>query len=269
MVSNYRNSNLKIIAPVILGFLIGVSIHFKTSIPQVCKDNDLKKSQKTNQLKRANRPTENPSTVKAKPNRFNNDFRPYFVYSELGFKDFLFIAVKISEQQLLSSGIAINNTWLSDFQNVVFFTPYSRDEEFHNRFIKKMNLNVVQLPDIVENSSDLEFSNRILQYMKDHYINKYNWFILVSDKVYINSISTLKFLKSLNSTMEIVVTNTNEKNTCDANNGVIFSHSALSRFSMQSCNIVGSFSNMLSSCLNNHGISCVSNLHFRINYANK
>jgi len=260
MGSIYRNSNWKIIAPVFLGFLIGISIHFKTSQSQVCSvADDQEEVKKTNYLKRASRPSENPSTVKAKPNRFNNDFRPYFVYSELGFKDFVFIGVKISEQRLLSSGIAINNTWLSDFQSVVFFTPYSKDEEFHSRFVKKMNLNVVQLPDIVDSSSDLEFSNRILQYMKDHYQNKYNWFLLVSDKVYINSISTLKFLKSLNSTMDIVITNKDKKSSCDASNGVIFSHSALSKFSLQACNTVGTFSSMLSSCLSNHHrMKCVS-----------
>ena len=60
-----------------------------------------------------------------------------------------------------------------------------------------MNLDVVQLPDIFPESPDSEFSFRIVQYMKDHYANSYNWFVMVSDEAYIGTDNLVEYLHSL------------------------------------------------------------------------
>eukprot|EP00111_Clytia_hemisphaerica_P023368 TCONS_00068795-protein len=227
-----NNKNPKIFVYLISGFLLGLVIRlkFSSSYQALSKCHDkviLDQKEQSKSGRSIN--IEKPVTVKAKPNRFNNDYRPYFVYSELGFKNLMFVGVKISEQQLMTNGVTINNTWSSDDQTVVFFTPYSRDSEFHNRFVKKLNLNVIQLPDIVDTSSDLEFSLRIVQYMKDHHLNKYNWFILSNVNVYLNIVNAGDHLKRLNSTQPIILAN-KIKGECSSSHGVIMSHTALSNY---------------------------------------
>ena len=257
-----NNKSPKILAYLISGFLLGLVIRLKFSPSYQellkCQDNvNLDQTEQSKSGRSIN--IEKPITVKAKPNRFNNDYRPYFVYSELGFKDLMFIGVKISEQQLMTSGVTINNTWSSEDQTVVFFTPYSRDSEFHNRFVKKLNLNVIQLPDIVDTSSDLEFSLRIVQYMKDHHLNKYNWFILIDDNVYLNMVNAGNHLKRLNSTQQVILAN-KIKGQCSSSNGVILSHTALANYYPTDGG--DSPSGLLSQLGNKETLFCVSRFHF-------
>lgn len=179
-----------------------------------------------------------PKTVKAKPSRFSYDFRPYFVYSELGFKYPVVVAVKTNEERLRTFGIALNNTWSQGFQTVVFFTPYSKKETFHDTYIKKLNLNVVQLPDIVDSSTDVDFSFRILQYMKEHYVHKYSWFVQTTDETYVNPINLIQFLHSLNSSSRVFVGKPVKRNslvTCDHKTGIILSRTALLDLAPQNC----------------------------------
>lgn len=179
-----------------------------------------------------------PKTVKAKPSRFNYGYRPYFVYSELGFRKPVIVAVKTTEERLSTFGIAVNNTWSQGFQNVIFFTPYSKKETFHDKYVKKLNLNVVQLPDIVENTLDRDFSFRILQYMKEHFIHKYSWFVQTTDDTYINSINLVHFLQSLNSSSHVFIGKNIKQHgisTCDHHVGVILSRTTLMELVPQSC----------------------------------
>ena len=140
-----------------------------------------------------------PTPVKPKRSQFNYDFRPYFVYSELGFKFKLIVGVLTSESRLDSFAVAINNTWMQELPKVLFFTPYSKNINFHEKYNRRLNLNVVQLPDIDEESSPADIAFRMLQYMRDHYIDNYNWFMRVTDDVYVNSGKLLAFLNSVNS----------------------------------------------------------------------
>ena len=70
-------------------------------------------------------------------------------------------------------------------------------QDFHEKYVRNMNLDVVQLPDIFPESPDSEFSFRIVQYMKDHYGNSYNWFVMVSDEAYIGTDNLVEYLHSL------------------------------------------------------------------------
>ncbi|XP_012562837.1 chondroitin sulfate glucuronyltransferase isoform X1 [Hydra vulgaris] len=205
-----RNFRLKQYLPFFIGILIGCIISFfynpiykdscvfSIQVPTTIQKH-ISKSIEENQLNSV------PVYVKPKSTRFNYDFRPYFVYSELGFRFQFIVAVITTEERLMTYGIAINNTWLPYLPRVVFFTVYSKNLNFHNHFNTKLNLNVIQLSDINEESTKIEFSFRVLQYMKDHFVDSYSWFMLVSDEVYIRSNEMLKFLHSLNSSAEYYI----------------------------------------------------------------
>ena len=224
--------NSKILVYTLIGFLFGLLIRINILSNQHqsrCK-RSIEASFVVTDVESQPKEKDKPIAVKAKSTKFNNNYRPYFVYSELGFKEHIIIGVKITESQLINYGVSINNTWSDGNLNIIFFTPYSRNLEFHDRYVKKLNLNIVQLPDIVENSSETEFSLRILQYMKDHFLKNFNWFVLTNSDVYVNVWNLQNYLKNLNSTSEIIITGKNNDN-CDTKGGLILSHNALSKYS--------------------------------------
>ena len=207
-----RNFRVKQYLPLFIGILLGcvVSILYIPLYKDTCvfsvKLETVLQKQLTKPIEEIeNQYTSAPAYVKPKSSRFNYDFRPYFVYSELGFRFQFIVAVMTTEERLMSYGIAINNTWLPYLPRVVFFTAYSKNLNFHEHYNTKLNLNVIQLSDITEESTKSEFSFRILQYMKDHFIDSYSWFMLVSDEVYIRSNDMLKFLHSLNSSADLYI----------------------------------------------------------------
>lgn len=200
---------------------------------------------------------ENPSPLPVTPKKsqFNYDFRPYFIYSELGFRFKLIIAVLTSEKRLDDYAIAINNTWAKNLPKVVFFTPYSKNINFHEKYNRQLNLNVVQLPDVDEDSTKVDLLFKMFQYLRDHYAPSYNLFMKVDDNAYINPEQLLKFVNNLNCSEDLYVghakkfegTYTLEKNGnwkdwtgdhyCFSNAGVIFSRSSLLKLvsSIDSC----------------------------------
>lgn len=223
-------SNYKVFVFVFIGFIAGLilrkNILSLQNLPKCKRYTETLDMTSNSKLLKV---TDEPITVKAKSNKFHNNYRPYFVYSELGFKDLSIIGVKITEAQLIDFGVSINTTWSVGSANLIFFTPYSRNLKFHDKYVKRLNLNIVQLPDIMENSRDTDFSLRVLQYMKDHFGNKFNWFVLVNMDVYVNIQNLQNFLKLLNSTQEIVIAGQRDSNVCDAKDGLILSHNALSK----------------------------------------
>ena len=187
-----------------------------------------------------------PKPVPPKASQFNYDFRPYFVYSELGFKLKLVVGILTTERQLDTFGVAINNTWLKDIPKVLFFTSYSKNIDFHDKYNRRMNLNVIQLPDISDESSHVDLSFRMWLYMRDHFSETYEWFMQVSESAYINSENLLSFLYSINSSQDYILGHARQTNTehihpkhipttenpekssyCISSSGIILSRSAL------------------------------------------
>lgn len=207
-----KSNSYKSSLPLVTGLLLGmvVSMLYVQYLEHNCFLNTRLRKSSTNKYHNKGRKdgaisTPPPSPVKPKSSHFNYDFRPYFVYSELGFRYHMIIGIKTTEERLNSLCIAINNTWVPDFPKVIFFTPYSKNNDFHEKYIHNLNLDVVQLPDIFEESPDSDFSFRILQYMKDHYINNYNWFMQISDQAYLNAGNLVPYLHSLNSTKDLYI----------------------------------------------------------------
>ena len=186
-----------------------------------------------------------PTPVLPRKSQFNYDFRPYFIYSELGFRFKLIVAVLTSESRLENYAVAINNTWAQNLPKVVFFTPYSKNINFHEKYNRQLNLNVVQLPDVGEDSSKTDLLFKVVQYLKDHYSSNYNLFMRIDDNAYVNSEQLFKFINTVNSTEDLYIGYSNRfpgrytfednrywkdwrlESYCVGNSGLIFSRSVL------------------------------------------
>lgn len=156
---------------------------------------------------RSNAPgsTLNPLPVTPKKSQFNYDYRPYFIYSELGFRFKLLVAVLTLEKRLDEYAVAINNTWAQMLPKVVFFTPYSKNINFHEKYNRHLNLKVVQLPDVDEDSTRVDLMFKMFQYIKDHFSPNYNLFMKIDDNAYINPDQLFRLINNLNSSEDLFV----------------------------------------------------------------
>ncbi|EDO44753.1 predicted protein, partial [Nematostella vectensis] len=141
------------------------------------------------------------TTVAPKETHFNYGLRPYYVASELGHRDKLLVGVLTTEDQLDTFALAINNTWGPDLPSLIFFIPYSRDVEFHEKYTKILGFPVVQLDIDSEEETvpQLRTSFKMFKYMHDHYINNYDWFFRAEHDMYLKADKLLEFLSSVNS----------------------------------------------------------------------
>ena len=183
------------------------------------------------------------STVPPKVSHFSYGLRPYYVASELGHRDKLLVGILTTEDNIDSLVLAINNTWAPLFPKIIFFTPFSRDVDFYEKYNKVLGLPVVQLAEVEdENLSKTKFSFRMLKYMHDHYINNFEWFMRVDDAIYLKPEKLLELLNSVNSSKDVYIGRpgsykasgvqvngdlyTHEK-YCEGEAGVAFSRSSL------------------------------------------
>lgn len=141
------------------------------------------------------------ATVAPKTSHFNDGLRPFYIASELGKREKLLVGVLTSEDHLDSLVLAINNTWAPELPRVIFFIPYSRDSEFHEKYTKVLGIPVVQLD--VDSEEDtapqLKLSFKMLKYMYEHHINNYDWFLRAEDSIYIKPEKLMEFINSANS----------------------------------------------------------------------
>ena len=255
----------KSLLPIILGISLGfaLSMVYIPVVEQLClsdieystypqqnthtTDDIISKGVQQNGGKRSTLPNVevNPIPVTPKKSQFNYDYRPYFIYSELGFRFKLLVAVLTSEKRLDEYAVAINNTWAQALPKVVFFTPYSKNINFHDKYNRHLNLKVVQLPDVDEDSTRVDLMFKMFQYLKDHFSPNYNLFMKIDDDAYINADKLLNLVNNLNASQDLYVghakefegTYTLEKNGkwkdwtgdhyCFGGSGVIFSRSTL------------------------------------------
>lgn len=193
-------------------------------------------------------------TVPPKATYFNMNLRPFYVASELGHREKLLVGVLTTEDHLDSLILAINNTWAPALPKVIFFTPYSRDAEFHEKYNKILGLPIVQLLDIEsdDSTSKITISFKMLKYMNDHYINSFEWFMRAEDTMYMKPDKLLEFLNTVNSSRDLYIGHPSafgasesdakaniysHQKYCEGGPGVILSRSALARLTpkLESC----------------------------------
>lgn len=211
-----RGLRFRPIIPAIIGVSLGfaLSMFYIPVVEQQCLY-DLEESQvlilghKQPGLSRKARSDEEKSkpvlhnTVAPKVSHFSYGLRPFYVASELGHRDKLLIGILTREENIDSLVLAINNTWAPFLPKIIFFTPFSRDVDFYEKYNKVLGLPIIQLSDVEdENFSKTKLSFRMLKYMHDHYINNYEWFMRVEDAVYLKAEKLLELLNSVNSSKD-------------------------------------------------------------------
>ena len=146
------------------------------------------------------------NTVPPKETQFSYGLRPYYVASELGHRDKLLVGILTTEENIDSLVLAVNNTWGPLLPKIIFFTPFSRDVDFYDKYNKVLGLPIVQLPDVEEeNFSKTKLSFKMLKYLHDHYANNYEWFMRVEDAMYLKPEKLLELLNSVNSSKDVYI----------------------------------------------------------------
>lgn len=144
------------------------------------------------------------NTVAPKVTHFSYGLRPFYVASELGHRDKLLVGILTSEENIDSLVLAVNNTWGPLLPKIIFFTPFSRDVDFYEKYSKVLGLPIVQLTDVEdENFSKTKMSFKMLKYMRDHYANNFEWFMRVEDAMYLKAEKLVELLNSVNSSKDI------------------------------------------------------------------
>lgn len=124
--------------------------------------------------------------------------RPKTLAEELGstMRQPLLVGVVTSKKLLLSRAKAINNTWGPQAPKVIFFSSEGA---------KARNLPVVSLPGTDDTYPPQKKVYRMLKYMYDHYIDRFNWFMRADDDIYVRIDPLVKFLNSLDPSVDLYI----------------------------------------------------------------
>lgn len=109
------------------------------------------------------------------------------------------VYVGIVTQKLLSTTTvaAINDTWGRNVPKLEFLSTYNT--------LSVEGLSVVRLNGMEDTYSPEVKVYRMLKYIHDYHVNEYNWFMLVTDDVYIHVENLIQFLNKLDSSQMIYI----------------------------------------------------------------
>lgn len=111
----------------------------------------------------------------------------------------LFVAVVTSGNHLESAS-TVYDTWGVEANQVVFFV--GKDCNASNPHLRGLPLvRLPNIPDLPMNSVAKSFS--VIKYINDNYLNDFQWFLLVSDNVYVRTTRLGSLLKQLDPAEEI------------------------------------------------------------------
>lgn len=88
----------------------------------------------------------------------------------------------------------IYDTWGRDVPDIKFFTGITEASQQ----LQHEGVPIVSLQKLSLSTSKLSHILAILEYMEEHYLNEFNWFVLASDKVYINGHGLDELLSHMN-----------------------------------------------------------------------
>ncbi len=116
----------------------------------------------------------------------------------------LFIGVMTAAKYLDTRTTAVNQTWASDIPgHIEFFVSFDKSTSLEDKS-KQMPIRVLH------GVKDNEYPPQkkimaMLKYMYENYIDKYQWFMRADDDVYIRTDKLQRFLRSLDSSADVVV----------------------------------------------------------------
>lgn len=103
----------------------------------------------------------------------------------------LLIAVILSKCDFLAKLEVISATWMMDSSQVIFFA--SSDCNGDDPKLKSINL--IRLPELAgEPYPPQKKTFTVLQYLNTHYLDRFSWFMLATDNVYIRTVRLEGFL---------------------------------------------------------------------------
>lgn len=129
-----------------------------------------------------------PVHVKNRDEAHGNRPRPKFLKDELVIREPLYVGVVTAKSFLNTRAMDINGTWAHKLSKVDYFV--GEGQGLHP-------LSVVSLKGVDDSYPPQKKVYRMLRYMHDNYIDKYNWFLRADDDAYIRVPELVKFLSSL------------------------------------------------------------------------
>lgn len=122
--------------------------------------------------------------------------RPKTLQQELGssVRKPLFIGVVTAQKLLQTRARAINETWGKSAPKLAFFSSSGRSTR---------RLPVISLPGVDDTYPPQRKVFKMLKYMHDNFIDKYNWFMRADDDVYVRVDKLTEFLSQLDPSKEL------------------------------------------------------------------
>ena len=173
----------------VLGLVIGLCTAQIIEIMR-CSDQSFRQSRgglgTINSFNRSSRYRSNPHHI------VGDQQRPKYAKDELIAREPLYAGVVTTIKFLNTRAMDINGTWGHKLPKVDYFV--AEGQGLHP-------LSVVSLKGIDDTYPPQKKVYRMLRYMHDKYIDKYNWFLRADDDVYIRVPQLLEFLSTLDPTL--------------------------------------------------------------------
>lgn len=161
-----------------------------------------------------------------------NIVRPRYYSSELGIREKLFVGVMTSQENIGSLATAFNKTAAHLVNKIKFFI--NADNVIKSNFVLK---NIVGFTDTRENLRPFH----VLKYIADNYLNDYDYFLLVTDQIYVDARRLVEQLYHISISFDVYMgrpiepdeLHTDEqisladRDYCDLNSGIILSSSVI------------------------------------------
>lgn len=161
-----------------------------------------------------------------------NIVRPRYYSSELGIREKLFVGVMTSQENIGSLATAFNKTAAHLVNKIKFFI--NADNVIKSNFVLK---NIVGFTDTRENLRPFH----VLKYIADNYLNDYDYFLLVTDQIYVDARRLIEQLYHISISFDVYMgrpiepdeqhtdehISLDDRDYCDLNSGIVLSSSVI------------------------------------------
>lgn len=127
--------------------------------------------------------------------------RPRYFSTELGIRKKLFVAVLTTQQTINTKGIVVNKTASHLVDKLTFFIDAPGTQ--------KLNVSYLKLPGIVGfiDTRVILKPFHVLKYIKDNYIENYDFFFIVNDSAYIKARKLNELVQKISISQDVYASN--------------------------------------------------------------
>lgn len=150
--------------------------------------------------------------------------RPRYFSTELGIRKKLFVAVLTTQQTINTKGIVVNKTTSHLVDKLTFFIDAPGTQ--------KLNVSYLKLPGIVGfiDTRVILKPFHVLKYIKDNYIENYDFFFIVNDSAYIKARKLNELVQKISISRDVYAsTKIPDSLFCSLDAGILFSNSLIQR----------------------------------------